>query len=332
LKKIYILASLLLLAILIYTGIGKGWFNGSNPDLKDFAVKDTLAIDKIFMADRTGRSILLEKKAGKWWLNGTYEANKGWLNQLLNTIIHVQVKAPVPAGFRNGLIKTLATNHVKVEIYTNGTLAKTYFVGSSTQDMKGTYMLLEGAKDPYICEVPGFDGFLTDRYHLDETTWRSRKVVSFTPDSLEKVEVKYFTNPEWNFNLKGPWASPTLSSGAQAMTNADTSMLRYYLGVFNELYAEAFGKTIPYLNCDSVSRTAPWCEISLTSAGKLTILTIHKKSVDEQSRVQFMDDGTPADFDTERYYAFINHGKDLYVIQDYVFGKVFRKYNDFVKK
>jgi hypothetical protein len=39
--------------------------------------------------------------------------------------------------------------------------------------------------------------------------------------------------------------------------------------------------------------------------------------------------GRPMLYDSDRYYALINHNKDFVVIQQYVFGKILRQYDDF---
>ena len=87
-------------------------------ELRDFAISDTSAIDKIFMADRQGHTILLEKKAtGDWSVNGKFRARQDILSNLLFTMKSIEVRSPVGKNLYNHTMKLMASNSVKVEIY-----------------------------------------------------------------------------------------------------------------------------------------------------------------------------------------------------------------------
>ena len=111
-------------------------------EMKDFAVKDTASINKIFLADKNGRTLTLERGGdGKWTVNEKYGVRMDALQTLLATIARVDVKEPVGKKAIDNVKKRLAAKSVKCEIYQNGKLAKAYYVGTETQDMKGTYMI-----------------------------------------------------------------------------------------------------------------------------------------------------------------------------------------------
>ena len=84
-----------------------------------FAVEDTSIINKIFLADRNGTSILLEKNKNNWILNKKYDVKKSSINILLSTIKEIKVHKSVPDKETNNIIKDIATNGIKVEIYSN---------------------------------------------------------------------------------------------------------------------------------------------------------------------------------------------------------------------
>ncbi|MCB9291126.1 MAG: hypothetical protein H6560_27725 [Lewinellaceae bacterium] len=49
------------------------------------------------------------------------------------------------------MVESLATEGMKVELYDkDGGLLKAYYVGGSTSDERGTYMIMEGAEQPYV--------------------------------------------------------------------------------------------------------------------------------------------------------------------------------------
>ncbi len=144
--------------------------------LRDFALEDTASVTKLFLADKNNRSITLEKqKPGIWRLNNKFFARNDAVNLLLETMKRVEVKSPVGKNAKDVIIKALAAAGVKIEAYNKDKLVKLYYVGSETQDMLGTYMLLadpitlENSSVPYITYIPGFDGYLTPRFFTIES-------------------------------------------------------------------------------------------------------------------------------------------------------------------
>lgn len=109
-------------------------------------------------------------------------------------------------------------------------------------------------------------------------------------------------------------------------------MVNYYSGLFAGVYAEAYGTVEPGENVDSIRSAKPWCTLTVRSKQGVTKLVIHKKAVDIRTKMQYDTQGRPNDFDTERYYAFLNNDKEPMLIQDYVFGNILRKASDFLKK
>src|ERR1700722_274451 len=86
--------------------------------LKDFAIKDTASITKIFMTDKTPSQVTLTKQApGQWTVNGKFAVRNDAVNTLLETIALIDVRAPVAKSAYNTVVKTLSSSGMKVEIY-----------------------------------------------------------------------------------------------------------------------------------------------------------------------------------------------------------------------
>src|SRR6478672_3888875 len=90
-----------LIIFLVVAGIAAAlWLNRKEGTLKvplnNFAVKDTAAITRIFMADRKGNRVTLDRKSpGVWMANQHVIARNDAMNGLLYTIRNVEVKSPV---------------------------------------------------------------------------------------------------------------------------------------------------------------------------------------------------------------------------------------------
>lgn len=332
-KKILLLILVLGASLTIYFANENGWFSGKHNERRDFAITDSAGLDKIFMANKHGKKIQLEKVDGIWMVNGKYEVNDGWFKQLFETIRKVRVKSPIPKKALNGVIKNLSNDHIKVELYIKGELSKTYFVGGSTQDMLGTYMWIENSGVPFICEIPGFEGFLQPRFNLDEMTWRSRKVFGMNPDQIQSIKVLYHDATKQGYIIEQNEERISIKNLAgQVQLNTDSLMMKYYIALFKEAHAEAFGMVFKDENSDSIRNSPYWCRIEVKDKKGVQTLNIHERKINERTKQQFNMQGEGMDKDTERFYAYKNDSKDAMLIQEYVFGNFFRSIDDFKKK
>ena len=172
----------------------------------NFEIEDTSVVTKIFIADRYGNTITVEKVEKKWFVNQKYEARKDAIKTLLNTISEIKIKKPISNSSFDKVVKFMATSGVKVEIYDTKNLLKSYTIGSNTADHLGTYMLLKDAERPYIMHIPTFNGFLSPRYgiqgqKLDIKTWRSNNVFSLKQEDIKRIQFTDLLNPENSYKL-----------------------------------------------------------------------------------------------------------------------------------
>jgi hypothetical protein len=136
--------------------------------------------------------------------------------------------------------------------------------------------------------------------------------------------------------------SARLDLPADGKTNADIIVhvqdrKIYYPGVikflssFDFLNAESFANELG--DKDSIISQTPFLVMSVTDKkGKTKKMTVFQMPLNKRSKLQHDQYGNELPFDLDRFYALINDGKDFVVIQNFVFGKVFRKYEDFLKR
>ena len=192
-STIIILTILIALAgISIYIYKTKVQTSTIDKEASDFKYKDTASIDKIFLADKDGKQLLVERTKEGWVLDGKFHVRPDVIELLLYTIRSIEVKSPVSKLSRTTVIKTMAAKSTKIEVYSKGQKVKQYFVGHPTQDHTGTFMILtnletgENYDEPFITHIPGFDGFLTTRYNTAEIDWRDRYLLITVLHKLSK--------------------------------------------------------------------------------------------------------------------------------------------------
>jgi hypothetical protein len=314
---------------------------------KDFAVEDTAIITKIFMANRLNQQVTLKRLApGTWQVNNEFLVSKPVIGMFLNTIKNVAVKEPVPVAAKNNILKIMAPNAVKVEIYqivprfrlfgksffSHETRTKVYYVGDATQDNMGTYMLMEDSEIPFITFLPGLRGFISSRYSPRYEDWRDHSIFSSPMNEIASVTLEFpeFTDQSYRVDNKGevPVLIPLITN--QPVSAYDTLRMISFLNSFGNIKYEAFLNYLPKQKIDSVIRTVPFHIITVTDkAGKKTAIKTFRMHLGGMS---FDENGDPMPYDRDRMYALVNDGKDFVLIQFYVFDKIIRPLGYFLRQ
>jgi len=336
-NRLIIIGTVFLVLIAIYILVFKQDTSTIAAEVRDFAVEDTATINKIFLVDKGNNHVLLKKiKIGEWQLNNTYTARKDAVDMLLYTIKNIEVKSPVSKKARENVIKNLASGAVKIEIYQADKLTKVYYVGGETQDQLGTYMLLANAETgknysmPFIMYIPGFDGYLTSRYFTIEADWREHTVFKYTPPQLKTVKLEYPKNPELGFEINilgGNTFTVTSLLTKKLWNNFDTLAVKKYLSYYQDVQFEVFENALNKAFKDSLLRSIPThiVTVTTTNAEIIKVKTFSKAAAEGSQDIQ----GNSIKYDPDKMYALINNGKDVVLIQQYAFGKIFQAINYF---
>ncbi len=306
-------------------------------ELFDFAVVDTASITKIYMVSTDGKQITLNKlKPGNWKVNGKFSARNDAIKNLLTCVKDLQVRQPVAKSAIENVSKQLATSSTKIEIYQGKKLVKMYYVGGDTQDGLGTFMLLTDTKTgensslPFIMVIPGFNGFLSVRYFMDEDLWRDRRVFAFYPDEISSIAVKYTRFPDSSFtvSLSNKNEISLADSKGKNIAGFDTLKMKRYITYYTNIQYEALNNNLRPSFKDSVLTKGPLHTIILKDRkGQLhTIKTFAKPG--DPNKINNVT-GKADEEDLERMFALINDEKDIALIQYYVFGKLFQGINYF---
>jgi hypothetical protein len=304
-------------------------------ELKDFSVKDTASITKFFIADRNNHSVTLERQPDKSWrVNGKYEARQEGVNLLLDACKKISVRTRVAKAAFNTIVKELASTGIKCEIYQNGDKkpSKVYYVGGSTQDVLGTFMMIENSTVPFVMEIPGFNGYLTPRYSSIEKDWRATTVFSYAPQDIKSISMVYNNAPENSFVLErnGNSFSVTSPMTHQSIKEIDTLRLTNYIAEFRNLHFEGWDVDFTDQQQDSLFHAVPSTVLTVTDVGgKKNFMKVYPKPISNRSLAQSDSSGNPLKYDLDRMYAFMNDKKELFTIQQYVFGKIFVRFSDF---
>ncbi|MFI5164460.1 MAG: hypothetical protein ACHQHP_04345, partial [Bacteroidia bacterium] len=309
-------------------------------ELYEFAVDDTSSINKIYMANMAGKQVTLEKtKPGYWQANGKFKARADAIKNLLVTIKDMRVMQPVAKSALENISKDLATSSTKVEIYQNNKLVKMYYVGADTQDGLGTFMLLsnpetgENSTLPFVVAIPGFNGFLSVRYFLDQETWREKNIFAFYPDQISSISVKFPHQPDSSFTFSLSDANKiSLADGkGNNISDFDTLKAKRYIIYFSNIQYESMKNDMRKSLRDSVFSKGPVHIFELKDReGKIHTMKTFTKPPADPNDVD-PETGQRVTEDIERMYVLINEDKDIAVIQYFALGKLFHGLSYFEK-
>ncbi|MCB0700190.1 MAG: DUF4340 domain-containing protein [Chitinophagales bacterium] len=306
-------------------------------DEAGFKINNIEAIHRIYLANQSGQHISVTRTEDGWMVNDMYKARPGMIDLLLETLKQQEAAYPAPENAHNNIIKGLAGNGIKVELYNkNNDPIRIFYVGGQVAGSAGTYMLIEGAKRPYVVQLPVFQGYVTPRYSVEMEDWRDRTVMNIPASELEKVSVEYPTEELNNFTLQQD-AEGTLSVSVHPELMKDKQLnekrAKDYSGFFEKVYCEGFLNGT--LHIDSIiAGTQKNCTIEvLAKDGKKEHIDIYWMPITRRSKNMLTaDPDVPDVYDADRLYAVFNNYKDTAIIQRRTFGKLFRKGYEFYEQ
>ena len=324
---IVIIILLLLSGISIFVYKSKNSSTTVDREDRNFKFKDTASITKIFIADKEGDKCTLKRTPKGWIVNDKYNCRYDAILNLLEVIKHVEVKMPVGKNAKEGVLKTMSSGAIKVEIYAGNDLVKQYYVGHETPDSEGSYMLLTDVesgnnyKDPYVCFIPGFKGYLVPRYISKENEWRDRIVINYIPPQVKQIKVEHFNAIDSSFtiDLNGS-NSFTVRNAKNVELAFDISKVKQYLAYFQNISYEVLITGKNKKLTDSLATNKPFCVVHVTTTNfKTDEYKFYNKLADPSLTKEH---GVKYEYDPDRLYMQFDNNKEWALIQYFVFGKL----------
>jgi hypothetical protein len=332
-KNIIYLLLFVAIAFSVYWFVIKPGSSTLNTYERNFAIEDTASIGKIFIANMGGLKNTLQRQGNQWTLNNTSMASKEIVNLILSTLKRMEVRYPVSGKELNTVIKEMAGENKKVEVYNKkGDLIRAFYVGGVPTDNIGNFMLIEGSKTPFVVSIPGFVGTLETRFAVRENDLKKRAVIEIPFQSLAQIDVNYMSTPDSSFsiNVESRDSFKVFNSKNKisiAVSKQNKQRLFDYIDFLKQVNCEAFENERS--NKENILKKGSFATITIRKRNNEVLsVDLYRKDVDRSTTQQFDNKGNAMLFDSDRFYGLINN-KDFVLLQDYHFGKLLRSINYF---
>jgi len=331
-KTIVILVVIAILGFVIFSKLNEKKSSLSSEAISNFAVKDTASIDKINLSDTQGNSMSFIKSGQTWTLENGKCIQQHMIYVFLETFKFVAVKGPVSVGALGNINKTLMAHHKKIEIFQNGKLAKTWYIGNATRDHEGTFMLLKDpvlgkSPEPFVMYLPNMHGNLLDRFSTNPLDYVCSEIYKYDPLTINRVDVVVPDSSHLNFRIE-LIAKNTfeLYNNDKKIESFDTTKVRSYLNYYRKIHFEFHNRTANQQIIDSLKVATPFYTINVTdNTGDANGIKAYKKLAAFEQR-DF--NGDIIKYDPNKLWVFTRYD-ELTVCQYHVFDKLFRDINYF---
>ncbi|MEX2380319.1 MAG: hypothetical protein WD530_06225 [Vicingaceae bacterium] len=253
---------------------------------KDFSIEDTATIDLIHISQLDGNEITISRRGyDEWMVEGEFPARKDVISLILTTLHDITVQSPVSKKTFDWVVKSIATDHIKVEYYKNGKeeAEKVWYIDEPTASRVGTYMLLEkdGKKSakPFITHLLMERGYLGSRFFVNKKLWRDRIVMRCNPQEIQEVRVKHASDTAGDFSIeqykKDHFRITDLESNQSRELAPEIAIP--YLKLFNNVYYEYIDQKTPQEQLDSIylSPTRHKIEVKLFDGKTIELRAYH---------------------------------------------------------
>ncbi len=301
----------------------------------NFEIKDTAAISKIIITESNGSEIELIRNGNSWADKNGQCIQIQQVNNILDAAYNVRFKGYLPENSIKGVVNRMATVGTKVQYFVNDEWVKTWYIGGSTPDHYGTYMLVEseeaGKSDlPVIAEIKGLKGIIGPRFYSDYRKWACSQIFALEMNQIKKITVDYTQEKERNFEVSKSGFNYKVTSNGKLLPAVDTNLITRYLLNYKRVNFNLPNFELTDRQVDSLKASRPFCRLSVQSTdGKTTNLKMFRRKSDAE-QAQKDDSGKLVDYDLNTFWCQLPSGEvvkcQYFVFNPLLMGSIYFNY------
>ncbi|MBP6456668.1 MAG: hypothetical protein KA275_08065 [Chitinophagaceae bacterium] len=283
-------------------------------DEANFTVKNIDEVTKITLSDLINGTLNLVKKNNVWFVNDSTLARQEFVELLLDALKKQQPKNPVPKQQHDNVIKLMATQSTKVEVFKGAEKTNQFYVCQQSGLNNATYMLNikangKNAARPFIVDYENVNMYLGVRYVTSFDSWRSTAILYSKPENIVEIAMTYPDSPQNNYIIK---TTPEFEIVGVDKKLLNKKRVKTYLDFFEKHGVMGFENNFNYKKEIENGKVLPFASISLKT----------KNTFDQKIDLYFtpISQGTKSaikykgkDYDAERFLGYTQN-KDLVFI------------------
>ncbi|TSJ39104.1 hypothetical protein [Fluviicola chungangensis] len=297
----------------------------------NFEIKDTASVNKIIITEPNGMEMTLVRNGSTWTDDKGQCVQPVLVFNILEALYNVRFKGYIPENSMKTVINRISTLGIKVQYFQNDNWSKTWYIGGSTSDHHGTYMLIESAEAgksdlPVIAEIKGMKGIIEPRFFADPRKWQCSGIFAYQMEEIAEVNVKFTGRPDRSFEVRKIKKDYLVKFGGKYLTSLDTNMVYRYLLNFKRINFENPNYELNDKQLDSLKRSTPFCELKIrTTKGEKKKLRMFRIKATGDPEVD--DFGDQATYDINRFWCELPDGQvvkcQYFVFNPLIMGHIY---------
>ena len=320
--------------VILLVGVALYFFRSNNKSTirkkdSNFAIEDTSRVSAIRLT-KTGEEVYLERTTGKWMIDGEIMARPSAVNAFLNVMMRLEVRTPVSKSMQKKIVEYLNTRGSELTIYSGSKILKNIKIYEDTVN-NATYMMLEGARQPFVIQLPGYSSSIGKLFIADKSYWRDNIIFASNVSEILIASVDYPLEPAISYKIENTGNGFLLKSlyDGDIIKNADMKKILNYLYEFNHIIFDEFLlENITETEKEEYIKADPRIIITLKDINNRTITL---KGFPIAVEGKFDELGNSIKYDLDRMYGIIND-KDLVIVSYFEISGVLKKLNDFFQE
>lgn len=298
---------------------------------RGFTIGDINDVSKIVVKHVKLPPLVFTKESRLWTINGKYPADPGVMVHIESVLTKIRLLYVPPSNTTPTILKSIKENGIQVDVYTDDQEQpyKIFHLGADTQDGEGTYMVLGGTSQPFAMHLPGLSGGLRSRFEQPTDNYRDKFIFQTPVDEITSLKVQYHKDNLHSFLIKneGDFSIFPLMIRERSLL-ANKMLIKSYLSQFESLGAEKLMNQYP--DKEKILTSVPSFTVELQNKeGSKTSYIFYPY---DDYETDFGPANSPAEIRLQNRMYVLVDSIDFYVVQNRVFGNVFRGYDEFMTK
>lgn len=238
-----------------------------------------------------GKRLILQKNEDSWLINGKSEARKNGINFIIRVLKEIKIKSPVSPEFFDSVITRKNILPVKVKVYENRRVIKTFYVYKTRSNIYGNMMKIKDSSKPFIVYVPGYEGDIGSGFSLNELFWKPYNVFNLLPSEIASVRFENMSDTASSFKIINRNHHFLLSGDEGNLTGWDSTLVFRYISYFAWVPFESWAFETGEAEKNSIEAQLPLYRITVNANnGNKSVLNLWVKENGKSSGETFDSD------------------------------------------